>query len=138
MKVHIQAQKLGRRPQTWETSGYELPHQPETLRELISMLVTQCVNAYNDSVSRTIPSPLNQNTLDTLQHLGKITFDLTYSDSIADAETSISAAITGFQDGLYRFFINGLEIKNTDAPLPPLENATILIIRLVMLTGGFL
>ena len=50
---------------------------------------------------------------------------------------AVETALEGFSDGLFRFFLNGSEITELNAPLDLKDNDEITIIRLTMLTGGF-
>lgn len=56
----------------------------------------------------------------------------------SDFQDAFETALQGFEDGLYQLFIGEQEMESLDTPLLLQEEDTITIIRLVMLTGGFL
>ena len=137
MKVYIQVKKLGKRMQTVGSIPYELNTCPATLRELIVYVVTQVVTEHNGRLqSGEQNKALSETEIQDMSQVGKIAFGIPFSQKEADSAKAVDAAILAFTDGLYRFFINELEITELDAPLRLCEGDTIAIIRLVMLTGG--
>lgn len=75
--------------------------------------------------------------MDDMAVTGKIAFGIPFGTREADPKEAMETAIAGFQDGLYRIFINDTEAEQLDTFLELKEHDTITIIRLVMLTGGF-
>ena len=137
MKVYIQVKKLGKRMQTVGSIPYELNTCPATLRELIVYVVTQVVTEHNGRLlSGEQNKALSETEIQDMSQVGKIAFGIPFGQKEADSAKAVDAAILAFTDGLYRFFINELEITELDAPLRLCEGDTIAIIRLVMLTGG--
>ena len=136
MTIYIHLKKLGKKPRPIEACAYELQRCPETLRELICELVQKCVEDYHSRMGQEPAAALTGETLAGMAQVGRIGFGVSYSAKRADLNDAIETALTGFADGLYRFFLNDSEVTALDAPLTLRENDTITMIRLVMLTGG--
>ena len=138
MKVFISVKQIKKRARQVAACPYELNPVPDTLRQLISILVSDGVEGYNLRLKETGNTVLLTKTeIDDMSQVGKIGFGIPFGSSQADFQDAFETAIQGFVDGLYRLFIGEREIESLDAPLHLQEEDTITIIRLVMLTGGF-
>lgn len=138
MTIHVNVKQLKKRLNQVAACPYELKQTPATLRELITMLVLEGVADYNSRLRRKEPGKvLSQDAIDDMTRIGKIGFGVPFGSREADGEEAVAAAIQGFEDGLYRFFVNDGEIESLDAPLALQDGDAVTIIRLVMLTGGF-
>ena len=137
MKVYIQVKKLGKRIQTVGSIPYELDACPATLRELIACMVNQGVEGYNERLrSGEQNKALSEAEIQDMSQVGKVAFGIPLGEREANPQKAVDAALLAFTDGLYRFYINELEITELDTPVHLCEDDTIAIIRLVMLTGG--
>ena len=137
MKVYIQVKKLGKRIQTVGSIPYELETCPATLRELIACMVNQGVEGYNERLrSGEQNKALSEAEIQDMSQVGKVAFGIPFGEREANPQKAVDAAVLAFPDGLYRFYINELEITELDTPVHLCEDDTIAIIRLVMLTGG--
>lgn len=137
MKVYIQVKKLGKRIQTVGSIPYELETCPATLRELIACMVNQGVEGYNERLrSGAQNKALSEAEIQDMSQVGKIAFGIPFGEREANPQKAVDAALLAFADGIYRFYINELEITELDTPVHLCEDDTIAIIRLVMLTGG--
>lgn len=137
MKVYIQVKKLGKRIQTVGSIPYELETCPATLRELIACMVNQGVEGYNERLrSGEQNKALSEAEIQDMSQVGKIAFGIPFGEREANPQKAVDAALLAFTDGLYRFYINEMEITELDTPVHLCEDDTIAIIRLVMLTGG--
>ena len=137
MKVYIQVKKLGKRIQTVGSIPYELETCPATLRELIACMVNQGVEGYNERLrSGEQNKALSETEIQDMSQVGKVAFGIPFGEREANPQKAVDAALLAFTDGLYRFYINELEITELDTPVHLCEDDTIAIIRLVMLTGG--
>jgi hypothetical protein len=137
MKVYIQVKKLGKRIQTVGSIPYELETCPATLRELIACMVNQGVEGYNERLrSGAQNKALSEAEIQDMSQVGKVAFGIPFGEREANPQKAVDAALLAFTDGLYRFYINEMEITELDTPVHLCEDDTIAIIRLVMLTGG--
>ena len=138
VKVYISAKQIKKRGNQVAAIPYELRTVPDTLRQLISRLVSDSVEGYNRRLQRKEGNMiLTKGDMDDLSQVGKIGFGIPFGSRPADLQDALETAFQGFEDGLYRFFIGEHEIESLDAPLFLQEEDTITIIRLVMLTGGY-
>ena len=137
MKVYISAKQIKKRGNQVTAYPYELRTVPDSLRQLITILVSDSVEGYNRRLQEKDGKRiLTKDEIDDLSQVGKIGFGIPFGSRQADLQDALDTAIQGFEDGLYRFFVGEQEIESLDAPLHVQEEDTITIIRLVMLTGG--
>lgn len=138
MKVYISAKQIKKRGNQVTACPYELRTVPNSLRQLITILVSDSVEGYNRRLQEKEGNRiLTKDDIDDLSQVGKIGFGIPFGSRQADLQDALETALQGFEDGLYRFFVGEQEIESLDAPLHLQEEDTISIIRLVMLTGGF-
>lgn len=138
MKVYISVKQIKKRAGQVASCPYELKTVPGTLRQLISILVSDGVEGYNLRLKEIGNTALpTKDEIDDMSQVGKIGFGIPYGSKPADFQEALKTAVQGFEDGLYRVFIGEQEIESLDAPLHLQEEDTITIIRLVMLTGGY-
>lgn len=67
--------------------------------------------------------------------LGKIQFGELYNDQSGDWEKALATLFQDFEDGLYRVYIDGVEYTELSQMLAMKENAQVVFLRLVMLSG---
>ena len=138
MKVYISAKQIKKKGNQIASCPYDLKDIPNTLRQLISLLVTDAVEAYNQRLqSKGNTRPLSKDDIDAMSQVGKIGFGIPFGSREASLSDALETAVQGFEDGLYRLFVGEQEMESLDAPLSLQEEDTITIIRLVMLTGGY-
>ena len=138
MKVYISVKQIKKRAGQVAACPYEVKTVPDTLRQLISILVSNEVKSYNLRLKEKESTAIHtKEEIDDMSQVGKIGFGIPYGSNPADFQEALETAVQGFEDGLYRIFIGEQEIELLDAPLHLQEEDTITIIRLVMLTGGF-
>ena len=137
MKIYISAKQLRKRGNQVAGCPYELKTVPNTLRELLSLLVLDGVNGYHQRLqAKEGASILTRDDMDSMSQVGKIGFGIPFGSGKAKLDEALETAILGFEDGLYRIFLGEQEIESLDEALQLQEDDTITIIRLVMLTGG--
>ena len=138
MTIHITIRQLGKKRNTISALPFELPGQPATVRELIIAVVRVCAAAYNERVRRgeTGIRPMTEENLADMETIGKLAFDVNYSDKEADEAAAIDNALQGFEDGLYRIFLGQKELTALEAALSLSERDELTFIRLTMLTGS--
>lgn len=138
MTVQIQLKQIKKRGGHVAACPLELNPVPETLRQLLTLLVTDGVQGYNARIAgKPERAVLSEDAMAAMEQIGKIGFGIPYGTREADLDAAIASALQGFSDGLFRVFIGDREAEALDEPLDLQENDTITIIRLVMLTGGY-
>ena len=138
MKVYISAKQIRKKGNQVTACSYELPAAPETLRQLITVLVSDSVESYNRRLlAKEDIAPVPKDAVEAMSQVGKIGFGIPFGSRQADLGDALETAMQGFSDGLYRVFVGEREMDSLDAPLHLQEEDTVTIIRLVMLTGGY-
>ncbi|MGN0438537.1 MAG: hypothetical protein ACI4F4_08455 [Lachnospiraceae bacterium] len=134
MTIYINMKQIGKRKNVIDKVPFSYEKKPGTLRELIADTVTICVN---DFINRKNEKErvIDRDTIDDMAGVGKIAFGIIYGEKIPDIQETIATAITGFQDGLFRVFINDEEIEELDEPVNLCEGDRVTFIRLTMLAG---
>ena len=133
MFLQINVKQLGRKRDVLAPVQYALPQKPQTLRQLLHLLVAREVEQYNTPAVKIF----SENDLKSISEInGRIVFapqnDERHTVDVAEAQ---SIAIQAFEDGLYRVFINDDEAADLDSNLALNENDRITILRLTMLAG---
>lgn len=138
MKVYISAKQIKKRGNQVAAYPYELRTAPDSLRQLITLLVSDGVESFNQRLqAKNDASVLTKDDIDAMSQVGKIGFGIPFGSREANLQDALQTAFQGFEDGLYRIFVGDQEIESLDTPIGLQEEDTITIIRLVMLTGGF-
>ena len=138
MRIYISVKEIRKRGNRIKLLPWELPETPETLRHLITMLVSDSVAGYNRRLeTKEQRVLLLQEDMDDMSTIGKIGFGIPFGTRRAELSDAVETALQGFEDGLYRVFAGAREVESLDAPLALEEGDTVTLIRLVMLTGGY-
>ena len=135
MFVSISAQSIGKRKAAVEPVQMELKSSPDTLRGLICLCVEACVERQHERLAAPEETVLSAEQIDGLSQAGKIAFGVDYNGTPAKLDEAVENALQSYEDGLYRVFLNGQEIKGLDTALSLTENDTLTFIRLTMLAG---
>ncbi len=138
MTIRINIRQFGKKRNTINAVPFELPKQPNTVRDLITSVVMVCVAAYNERVRKgeTVIRPMTQENLSDMETVGKLAFGVNYGGKEANEATAISTALQGFEDGLYHVFHGQTELTTLDEAISLSEEAELTFIRLTMLTGS--
>ncbi len=136
MIIQIHAQSISRRGGDVHPVPMELKSGPDTLRELICLCVEACVERQHRRLSAPQETILSKEQIEAWAQTGKIAFGVDYNGAPAKLDEAVENALQSYQDGLYRVFLNGREIKGLDAALSLTENDTLTFIRLTMLAGA--
>lgn len=136
LNIRINVKQLGSRWDKVADQPFHIERTPETLRELIRECVHSCVQIYNNLLdSNGNPNPLSDKAVDDMADVGKIAFGINYNGKSAEPNTAFQNAITCYEDGFFRVFLDGEELTELDAPITITENSTLTFVRLTMLAG---
>ncbi|RAI93757.1 hypothetical protein DET54_109213 [Paenibacillus pabuli] len=136
MNVWITVKSLGKRKPALAKQAAELPETTDTLRQLIQNMVAQQLKALQDK----------KNEADWLAYLmpediqeqgaaGKVGFGAIYNDGVPDVKGAMDTAVTAYEDGLFKVFLNDEELQALDEPLIIQEDDNVVFIRFTMLAG---
>ncbi len=134
MNLKIRVKQLGSRRDKIGEILFPIENEPHTVRELIRECVTTCVTAHNKGINDS-GKPLSEQQLTDLSEAGKIAFGISYNNKKADLSKALETAFQGYEDGLFRIFIDEDEAGVLDAEVVLSENNTVTFIKLTMLAG---
>lgn len=136
MKIFITVKNASARKNYVDKLEVELPASVTTLQLLVEEIVRQNVMHYNASLEQgKLTAFLTANEMRDLEPTGKIGFGETYDNRQADMEKALQEAEAAFEDGLYRVFINELEIMEYKQTIAMEQHDTVVFLRLTMLAG---
>lgn len=137
MIISVNLRQLGRKRGV-SAVPFELPGRVDTVRGLLTAMVTVCVAAYNERVRRGESGvrPMTADSLADMESIGKLAFGVNHSGKLVDEAPAISNALQSFEDGLYRVFHGQRELTSLDEGLSLAEGDEVTLIRLTMLTGS--
>ena len=136
-RVKVTVKQLGKKRERFSKQNFCLRKKPETVKDLIEQTVLTCVDQYNARLSQTDVSVLpSQGEMEAMAELGKVAFGAFAEGKAADPRKAVDTAIVGYQDGLYRIFLNDRLLTGLDEELSLQEDDHLIFIRLVMLAGS--
>jgi len=136
MKVFINVKSIGKRKPALAKEPYELPENIKTLKDLVTTIVTQEVQKYNErGVDEMLIPFLTDAEIADQSTVGKVGFGRLYSDKKANLEKAIETALEGFDDGLFKVVINEAEVEDLATQINLQENDVLTFIRLTFLAG---
>jgi len=134
--VWITVKSLGKRKPALAKQAAELPETTNTLRQLIKNMVAQQVKTTqhkkNDAewLAYLMPEDIQEQAA-----AGKVGFGAIYNDGVPDVEGAMATAVTAYEDGLFKVFLNDEELQGLDEPLILQEDDNVVFIRFTMLAG---
>jgi hypothetical protein len=128
--------QIGKRKPIIDGQDLQLLHPVETLRDLIEQIVSINVEQYNNrTVDELLVAALSEQEIKDKADHGKVGFNVRYNPSQQDLNKAIENASLSFRDGLYKVFINDVEIEQWQQDISINEDDRILFLRLTMLAG---
>lgn len=139
MILFMNIKQIGKRKNVVDKVPFTYEKVPKTVREFIEETVRICVDAYKERMEQG-EVLLSQEQIEERSQIGKIAFGIIYGEQMPEVKEAIATAITAFEDGLYRVFLeqNGeemQELEGLEEPLELSEGDTLTFIRLTMLAG---
>lgn len=135
MTIKVNIKQLGSKRDKIGSVDFPIEGEPSTVRELIAAAVHTCISEYNDRVKNCKASCLSDDEISKMSEIGKIAFGINYGGKKADEAKALEAALSAYEDGLYRIFIGENEAGGLDDRLTLFENQSVTFIRLTMLSG---
>lgn len=137
MILKINLKQIGERKRKIAPVDFEYEIAPETLRDLIIQTVTGCVAAYNERVrmGANNTNPLLSEQISDMAYIGKIAFGVNYGGREQETDKAVENALQSFEDGVYRVFLNDIELEKLDDEINVQENDSLTFIKLTMLAG---
>ena len=135
MNVFMKIKALSKRKPLIDRVAFEIDKPVATAKELVEYIVRRNVDEYN---RKDIDAPLFQyltsDELEDKAQTGKVGFGDRKSENTQDADKAVENALTCFDDGIFKLFINDDEVDFGDE-IALKEGDEITFIRLTMLAG---
>jgi hypothetical protein len=136
VKIYVTVKSLAKKKNYITKDEVNIQETPATLRKLIAAIVIENVQEFNNQKTEMpIISYLSKSDIELKGLSGKIGFNSKYNKNVQDADEASDVAITAFQDGLYKVFIEENEISDLDEPLVINDEAEVAFIKFTMLAG---
>jgi len=135
MRVYIKIKALAKRKPIIANEPFIIDKGIATSKDLIEHVVCHMVKAYNDKELDTpLLSYLTDDKITNGAKTGKIGFDERRNENVQDEKKAVENALTCFEDGIFRMFINNEEIEINQS-IQIKDGDEITFIRLTMLAG---
>jgi hypothetical protein len=146
-QLFVQVKQIGKRKPLIEKQSIEIPDTIQNLRQLITQIVRERVEEFNqkDDQGNWTKYLTNHNhnnndpneniDLDIVAESGKIGFDAKYNSKKQDPDKAVEAALIAFEDGLFRVFCGDNELTSLDNTVTFSNGNTLTFVRLTMLAG---
>ena len=143
MKILFEQKKPGRTRQAIVPVEMEIAGKPANVGELIEAAVRRVVADFNDRASRaetdaekdTDGKVLTTTDIADLAETGRIAFGIVYNGKQVDADEAVANALQGYDDGLFRIFLNGRLLGEADEAIELCEGDLLTVVRLTFLAG---
>jgi hypothetical protein len=136
MRVRVMIKQIGKRKPVIGEQDMLLTQSAATLQELIEQIVTINVQQYNNrTVDELWITALAEREIEDKVEQGKVGFNVRYNTKQQSLNKALENASLSFEDGLYKVFINDVEIKQWQQAINLNDDDRILFLRLVMLAG---
>ena len=143
MKILFEQKKPGRTRQTIVPVEMEIAGKPANVGELIEAAVRRVVADFNDRANRaeadtekdTGGKVLTTTDIADLAETGRIAFGIVYNGKQVDADEAVANALQGYDDGLFRIFLNGRLLGEADEAIELCEGDLLMVVRLTFLAG---
>ncbi len=136
LQIHIAMKQASKLRKAVVPQPLTLPATPETLSELIELVVKLCIQGYRERRSKAgSPTPLTEEQWDSMYELGKFAFGVQETEGEIDEVKALQTALTAIEDGLVRIFRDSQELSELHTPLSLRQGETFTFVRLTMLCG---
>lgn len=132
MKVFVNVKQIGKKKQALTKKEYEINEDIRTVKDLITAFVKICVKDFNEKEALSF---LTKEEIEDRAEIGKIDFEDRENKTVQDEKKAIKNALTCYEDGIYRIFINNRELGGLNEEVSPTEGMELTFIRLTMLAG---
>lgn len=136
VKIIILVKQAGKRRPIIGEQTMELSRSDGTLGQFIAQIVAINVEQYNNrSVDELLLHALTEQELNDQADTGKVGFGFRYNPNDQDVAKALDNAELSFRDGLYKVFINDVEIERWEQPIRLQDLDRVLFLKLTMLAG---
>ncbi len=137
--ITVEAKTIGQRnpsDTSWEVFIDQIQVK-YTLKELITSVVQEEVNSYNQKYHQNRLSPvLSYDEIEQGKADGKIVSAVSSGYSTIDAQKAIEKALNAFEMSHYYVIVDGIQVSNLDDEVKLELNSKVRFIRVIPLSGG--
>jgi hypothetical protein len=137
--ISIEAKTIGLKKESnasWEIFINQV-HVKYTLRELITSVVQEEVDSYNQKYHHNrLSSVLSFDDIEQGKAVGKIGFADKSSYPIIDPQKAVEKALATYQEGHFFVFVDDFQVNDLDDEVILKANSKIAFLRLTPLRGG--
>jgi hypothetical protein len=135
MTIYFKIKAISRRKPLIESTPFVIDESVSTSNALIEYIVRRNVDDYNKkAVDTPVFEYLSADKLENGAKTGKIGFNDRKNETSQDADKAVENALTSFNDGIFKLFVNDTEI-GCDEPVNLKEGDELTFIRMTMLAG---
>lgn len=134
MVISVNLKKIGKKKNKIEKENFYLENNPKDVRELLIEVVKTSVNKYINEKDSVIDY-LDLRQIKDKEQAGKITNGQSYDDRIPNLNDAIQNALSSFEDGIVRVFLEGVELVDLDQELDLVDGSNITFVKMIMLAG---
>ncbi len=134
MVISVNLKKIGKKKNKIEKENFYLENNPKDVRELLIEVVKTSVNKYINEKDSVIDY-LDLRQIKDKEEAGKITNGQSYDDRIPNLNDAIQNALSSFEDGIVRVFLEGVELVDLDQELDLVDGSNITFVKMIMLAG---
>ena len=134
MVISVNLKKIGKKKNKIEKENFYLENNPKDVRELLIEVVKTSVNKYINEKDSVIDY-LDFRQINDKEEAGKITNGQSYDDRIPNLNDAIQNALSSFEDGIVRVFLEGVELVDLDQELDLVDGSNITFVKMIMLAG---
>lgn len=136
MQIKINRKQIGKRRNAVKEEIYTISDNLQTVKELLTDIVTRQVNEFNAKVgSGQLIDYLTNQQIKENADVGKIGFGELANDKKQDCQKAVDNALQSFEDGIYCVFIGEEQMESLSDRIALTEESRITFVRLTMLAG---
>jgi len=135
MIVYLKVKALSKQKPLIDRIPFEILEDITTSKMLVEYIVRRNVREYNNKpIDASVLPYLTDDGLEAGAKIGKIGFGDRKNENFQDEDKAVSNALTCFEDGIFRLFINDEEV-GVDDKATVKDGDEVTFIRLTMLAG---
>lgn len=136
MRIFVCVKQIGKRKPIIGEQEMQIIRPAATLQEMIGMIIAHNVEQYNNrKVDEWILIALSEQDIQEQAEVGKVGFRLRYNPNQQDLAQALENAELSFRDGLYKVFINNVEVEHWHQAIDLREDDRIIFLKFTMLAG---
>lgn len=136
MQIKINRKQIGKRRNAVKEEIYTISDNLQTVKELLTDIVTRQVNEFNAKVgSGQLIDYLTNQQIKENADVGKIGFGELVNEKKQDCQKAVDNALQSFEDGIYCVFIGEEQMESLSDRIVLTEESSITFVRLTMLAG---